>query len=111
MKITHPLPPATVEQVRETLRLLETRRRDYLAALGAAKEIEIEVGAIRAALSQQLAIEEAAGGLPKPIGQYLLSADGSALVGETADAPAAEVPAVVAPPAAVEKVNGKHASK
>lgn len=107
MKITHPLPAATVEQVQGTLRLLDGKRRDYLAALGAAKEIETEMVAIRAALSQQLAIEQAAARLPEPIGQYVLSADGTALVGETADKPAAEVPAI-APPA--EKVNGKHAA-
>jgi hypothetical protein len=112
MKVTHKLSPALAEHVKQTMRQLEEKRQAYLMALGAAKEIEQESAMIRAALSQQLAFEEAAAKLPRPIAPYMLSADGAALVGETADAPPADPamlitdpPAEAAPAGAVNGVS------
>lgn len=97
MTVEHPLDPATVKFAAEMVRQLNQKRSEYLTFLGQAKEVELQVEMMRQALSQHLQLVEQAAGLPRPIRPYMLSADGTKLIGETVDAPAdsaAEAPAV-----------------
>jgi hypothetical protein len=92
MQIKHKLSPAVQGFAQTTLKELNELRTQYLAALGAAKEIELRSQTLQQALSQQLALVQAAEGLPQPIEPYRLSPDCSMMIGEIADLPAAADP-------------------
>lgn len=85
MKVEYKLPPATAQFAQTTQQQLNELRREYLVALGLAKESEMRADMLRQALSQQLAIVQQAEGLPQPLAPYQLSADGAALTGDIAD--------------------------
>lgn len=85
MKIEHKLSPAVAAYAQRSLQQLAELRKLYLAALGAAKEHELAADAVRMALGQQLAIVQAAEGLPQPMSPYRLSDDGTAMIGELAE--------------------------
>ena len=88
MKVEHKLSPAVAQYAQTAVQQLGDLRREYLIALGMAKEVELRADSARAALGQQLAIVQQAEGLPQPVAPYQLNAEGTALVGEIADAPA-----------------------
>ena len=88
MRVEHKLSPAVAQYAQQTVQQLNDLRREYLIALGMANEAAARADVLRSALSQQLAIVQQAEGLPQPIVPYQLNAEGTALVGEIADAPA-----------------------
>ena len=106
MKIEHKLSPAVAMYAAQAIESINTLRRDYLAALGTAKEIETRVELVRQALGQQLALVEQAEGLPRPVAPYQLSPDGKMLIGEIADNSPAEEP-----PAAAELPDARNGAK
>jgi len=86
MNVEHKLSPTVATYARRAVEQMNEARKDYLAFMGQAKEAELRAEMIRSALAQQLAIVQAAEGLPTPLGQgYQLSADGTKLIGEIAD--------------------------
>jgi hypothetical protein len=105
MRIEHKLSPAVAAYAQRTMEQMNDLRRQYLAALGTAKELEIKMELLRQALGQQLAIVEEAEDLPRPVAPYQLSPDGTRLVGETGG----DTPAAAAPPAGAQLVNGEAA--
>lgn len=105
MKIEHTLDPATVQFAAGIVRQLNAKRAEYLAFLGQAKEVELQVEMMRQALSQHLQLVEQTAQLPKPVRPYMLSDDGTKLIGETAD----PQPAGAAVPDAPAAVNGRAA--
>jgi hypothetical protein len=88
MRVEHKLPAATAAYAQRALGELQALREKYLAALGQAKELEFQSLLCQQSLSQALKLVEEADGLPEPIAPYRLSADGTALIGDVADAPA-----------------------
>jgi hypothetical protein len=88
MQVEHKLSVTVAAYAKRTIADLDRVRREYLIALGQAKELEFQATAQRLALSQQLAIVAEDSGLPRPLAPYQLSADGTALIGEIADVPA-----------------------
>lgn len=89
MKIEHKLAPAIGAYTRQAQEQLRELRIQYLATLGQAKEIEMQIALVRQALAQQLALVEAAESLPKSTTPYALSQDGLSLIGEAAENPRA----------------------
>lgn len=89
MRIEHKLPPAARAAAEAGIKELNELRTRYLAALGMAKEFEMRVETVRAAIGQQLAIIQETEGLPQPLAPYQLSADGSLMIGEIPDTPPA----------------------
>lgn len=85
MRFEHRLSPSVAAYAQRTRQQLADIRREYLVALGLAKEHELRGEILRQALSQQLALVQDAEGLPQPVGQYELSEDGRSLVGEIAE--------------------------
>jgi len=106
MRIEHKLSPAVATYAQRAIEQLAEIRKQYLTALGQAKELELQAEMVRQALGQQLAIVESAEGLPRPVAPYQLSGDGTKLIGEIADAPET-APIDPVPVSAVEpSVNG-----
>jgi hypothetical protein len=91
MRFEHKLSPSVAAYAQRTRQQLAEIRREYLVALGLAKEHELRGEILRQALSQQLALVQDAEGLPAPVTAYELSEDGRALVGEVADSEPAAV--------------------
>jgi hypothetical protein len=109
MKVEHTLAPAMQAYIKQALEALNQNRREYLQALGMAKELEMRAQTLQNALSEQLGIIQRTENLPAPIGQYRLNEDGSKMIGETADPPAAMPAPVIEPEvlaAAPRMVNG-----
>src|SRR5262245_9162005 len=100
MQIEHKLDPATVQFAAEMIKQLNAKRAEYLGFLGQAKEVELQVEMMRQALSQHLQLVERAAALPPSIRPYMLSPDGTKLIGETADQSAEPVTLTAATPAA-----------
>lgn len=88
MKIEHKLSAAYAAYVERTLAQLNELREQYLAALGRAKETELQAEICRQSLQQQLKLVEEAENLPRTVAPYRLNAEGTALVGEVPDQPA-----------------------
>jgi hypothetical protein len=74
MKIEHKLSPTIANYGRE-----------YLVALGTAKELQDRSEAIKAALGQQLMLVKESEGLPEPVAPYVLSDDAARLIGDIAE--------------------------
>jgi hypothetical protein len=85
MRFEHKLSPSVAAYAQRARQQLAEVRREYLVALGLAKEHELRGEILRQALSQQLALVQESEGLPQPAGQYELSEDGRSLVGEIPD--------------------------
>src|SRR5262245_46709556 len=87
MNIEHKLSPTVAAYAKRAVAEMNEARKEYLAAMGQAKEAELRAEMIRSALAQQLAIVQAAEGLPQALapGGYQLSPDCSKLIGEIAD--------------------------
>ena len=105
MKVEHTLSPAMQAYIKQALGQLNQNRREYLQALGAAKELEMQAQTLQTALSEQLGIIQRTENLPEPIGQYRLNEDGTKMIGETADRPAA-APAMQPEVLPAQRVNG-----
>ena len=103
MRFEHKLSPSVTAYAARARGQLAEIRREYLVALGIAKEHELRGEIVRQALSQQLALVQEAEGLPAPVGSYELSEDGRALIGEirSEDSPAP-------PPFPVAAGSGNH---
>ena len=102
MQHEHKLPPEVAAYAKQIQQQLGNMRQQYLLMLGQAKETEQQADVLRNALQTQLAMVQQAAKLPESSNGWNLSADGTALVGEVADAAAATVPEVVPG----RKVNG-----
>jgi hypothetical protein len=87
MRFEHKLSPSVAAYAQRARQQLGEIRREYLVALGLAKEHELRGEIIRQALSQQLALVQEAEGLPAPVAPYELSEDGSRLIGEISETP------------------------
>jgi hypothetical protein len=85
MRIEHKLSPTIANYAREAIRQLNEIRREYLVALGTAKELQDRSEAIKAALGQQLMLVKESEGLPEPVAPYVLSEDGARLIGDIAE--------------------------
>lgn len=105
MKIEHELEPEMQAYIKQALDKLNQNRREYLQALGTAKELEQAAQTLQGALSEQLGIIQRTAKLPQPIGQYRLNDDGTKLIGETADSPERPAPVVIEPEV-LPRVNG-----
>jgi cobalamin biosynthesis Mg chelatase CobN len=93
MRIEHKLSPVVTAYVQRSFEQLKQLRSQYLAALGQAKEAELQSEIVRQSLSQQLALIEQSEHLPPSVSGYALSPDGAMLIGETERAEAS-VPAL-----------------
>jgi hypothetical protein len=82
MQIEHPLTAEQAAYTKAAIEVLNKQRQAYLLALGQAKEAEMVSQGIRESLSQMLGLVEREAKLPPPVRPYLLSADGTKLVGE-----------------------------
>lgn len=87
VKVEHKLSPAVAAYAQRAVQQLNQARQQYLAALGQAKEAEIQSAMIRQALEQQLALVQESEQLPQSPRGYALSADGTMLIGETEQLP------------------------
>lgn len=85
MRVEHKLSPAMAAYAQRVLGELQQLREQYLAALGRAKELELQSLISQQSLSQALKLVEESEGLPAPVAPYRLSEDGTALVGEALD--------------------------
>jgi hypothetical protein len=108
MRIEHKLSPAMQAYMRRGVEQLNRFRQQYLQLLGQAKEVEMAKEALQKAMSEQLGMIQQTEGLPTPIQPYQLSEDGTKLVGEIADSPAAtasdEAATIAAPSPAVNEL-------
>ena len=87
MKIEHKLSPAIAMYAQQTMEALRQKRKDYLATLVQARELEMESMVLQRGLEQALALVQQTEHLPAPVKPYTLSEDCSALVGEVEDLP------------------------
>ena len=93
MRYEHKFTPNLAKFARNVIAQVEECRRQYLIALGQAKEAETRGDALRAALSQHMALVEESEGLPRPLSPYQLSPDASGMWADVIDpapAPAAK---------------------
>jgi hypothetical protein len=93
MRVEHKLSPDMQAYFKQANEQLNQNRRDYLQALGMAKELEMRGQTLNAAFGEQVAIIQRTEKLPEPIGVYRLSEDATKIIGETADPPSAAPPA------------------
>jgi hypothetical protein len=109
MKVEHTLAPEMQAYIKQANEALNQNRREYLQTLGMVKETEIRRQMLEAAISEQLAIVQQAAKLPPSTTGYRVSEDGTKLIGETAESPAAMPGPVIEPEvlaAAPRMVNG-----
>src|SRR5262245_33773216 len=101
MKIEHQLSPTLQATFRELAKQGVQLRAAQLQALGQAKEAELQQVILQTTFANQIAIIQATEKLPESITPYQLSEDGTKLIGETAEKPAAA-------PAPVVEIDNKH---
>ncbi len=89
MKIEHTLSPTLQATFRELTKQSGQLRAAQLQALGQAKEAELQQVILQTTYANQIQIIQATEQLPESIRPYQLSEDGTKLIGETADKPAA----------------------
>lgn len=94
MRIEHKLSPAVTAYARRSIEQLKQLRTQHLIALGQAKEAELQHSLVQQALAQHLAVIEESEHLPASSRPYVLSEDGSMLIGEVEDN-AAMIPAYI----------------